>query len=120
MQYGEPLTRCLVPASPVLPACPAEAPGRVAVGLRASEYSRPRKEQTGMRLHPARFLALGAAAAMTASALAGCGGAATAQNGSSPDILVGISLPLTGNFSSDGQAFMKGYELWQGDVTRHG
>jgi branched-chain amino acid transport system substrate-binding protein len=73
-----------------------------------------------MRLHPARFLALGAAAAMTASALAGCGGAATAQNGSSPDILVGISLPLTGNFSSDGQAFLKGYELWQSDVNSHG
>jgi branched-chain amino acid transport system substrate-binding protein len=73
-----------------------------------------------MRLHPARFLALGAAAAITASALAGCGGAATAQNGSNPDILVGISLPLTGNFSSDGQAFQKGYELWQSDVNSHG
>ena len=73
-----------------------------------------------MTLHPARFLALGAAAAITASALAGCGGAATAQNGSSPDILVGISLPLTGNFSADGQAFQKGYELWQSDVNSHG
>jgi branched-chain amino acid transport system substrate-binding protein len=73
-----------------------------------------------MRLHPARFLALGAAAAIAASALAGCGGAATAQNGSNPDILVGISLPLTGNFSADGQAFQKGYELWQSDVNSHG
>jgi len=73
-----------------------------------------------MSLHPARFLALGAAAAITASALAGCGGAAIAQNGSSPDILVGISLPLTGNFSADGQAFEKGYELWQSDVNSHG
>jgi branched-chain amino acid transport system substrate-binding protein len=74
-----------------------------------------------MRLHPARFLALGAGAAITASALAGCGGAASAQNGSNaPDILVGISLPLTGNFASDGQAFEKGYELWQSDVNSHG
>jgi branched-chain amino acid transport system substrate-binding protein len=74
-----------------------------------------------MRLHPARFLALGAGAAITASALAGCGGAASAQNGSNaPDILVGISLPLTGNFSSDGQAFENGYELWQSDVNSHG
>ncbi len=73
-----------------------------------------------MRLHPARFLALGAGAAITASALAGCGGAASAQNGSNPDILVGISLPLTGGFSADGQAFQKGYELWQSDVNNHG
>jgi len=74
-----------------------------------------------MRLHPARFLALGAGAAIAASALAGCGGAATAQNGSNaPDILVGISLPLTGNFSADGLAFEKGYELWQSDVNSHG
>jgi branched-chain amino acid transport system substrate-binding protein len=73
-----------------------------------------------MRLHPARFLALGAGAAITASALAGCGGAASAQNGSNPDILVGISLPLTGGFSADGQAFQKGYELWQSDVNSHG
>lgn len=74
-----------------------------------------------MRLHPARFLALGAVAAIAASALAGCGGAANAQNGSNaPDILVGISLPLTGNFSSDGQAFERGYELWQSDVNSHG
>jgi branched-chain amino acid transport system substrate-binding protein len=74
-----------------------------------------------MRLHPARFLALGAAAGIAASALAGCGGAATAQNGSgAPDILVGISLPLTGQFSADGQAFDKGYNLWASDVNSHG
>jgi len=74
-----------------------------------------------MSPRPARFLALGAAAALSASALAGCGGAATAQNGSSsPDILVGISLPLTGGFAADGQAFQKGYELWQSDVNSHG
>ncbi|MGH3408661.1 MAG: ABC transporter substrate-binding protein [Streptosporangiaceae bacterium] len=73
-----------------------------------------------MTLHPARFLALGAAAAITASALAGCGGAASAQNGSNPDILVGVSLPLTGGFAADGQAFQKGYELWQSDVNSHG
>jgi branched-chain amino acid transport system substrate-binding protein len=74
-----------------------------------------------MRLHPARFLALGAVAGITASALAGCGGAASAQNGSNgPAILVGISLPLTGNFASDGQAFQRGYELWQSDVNSHG
>jgi branched-chain amino acid transport system substrate-binding protein len=74
-----------------------------------------------MRLHPARFLALGAVAAMAASALAGCGGAATAQNGSNnPDVVVGISLPLTGQFSADGLAFDQGYKLWASDVNNHG
>lgn len=72
-----------------------------------------------MRPHPARFLTLGTAAAITASALAGCGGAASAQ-GSAPDVVVGISLPLTGQFSADGQAFDRGYKLWQSDVNSHG
>jgi branched-chain amino acid transport system substrate-binding protein len=68
-----------------------------------------------------RLLTLGAAAVITASVLAGCGGAANAQNGPrSPDILVGISLPLTGGFAADGQAFDRGYRLWQSDVNSHG
>ena len=37
-----------------------------------------------------------------------------------PEITVGISLPLTGGFAADGQAFDKGYELWQSDVNSHG
>lgn len=72
-----------------------------------------------MRLHPARFLSLAATAAVTASLLAGCGGAASAQ-GTNPPIVVGISLPLTGGFSADGVAFERGYHLWQSDVNSHG
>jgi branched-chain amino acid transport system substrate-binding protein len=72
-----------------------------------------------LRLHPARFLSLAAAAAVTASLLAGCGGAASAQ-GTNPPIVVGISLPLTGMFSADGVAFERGYHLWQSDVNSHG
>jgi branched-chain amino acid transport system substrate-binding protein len=73
-----------------------------------------------MRLHPARFLALAAAAGLTASALAGCGGAASAQNSPGQPLVVGISLPLTGGFSSDGQAFDRGYQLWQSYANSHG
>jgi len=74
-----------------------------------------------MRLRPTRFSSLIAAAtaAVTAAALAGCGGAASAQ-GTGPPILVGVSLPLTGAFASDGQAFERGYQLWQSDVNGHG
>jgi branched-chain amino acid transport system substrate-binding protein len=72
-----------------------------------------------MRFHPTRSLSLAAAAAVTAAMLAGCGGAASAQ-GTGPPILVGASLPLTGGFAADGQAFQRGYQLWQSDVNSHG
>ena len=35
-------------------------------------------------------------------------------------ITIGASLSLTGDFSSDGQAFQKGYELWAKDVNAKG
>jgi len=35
-------------------------------------------------------------------------------------ITIGASLSLTGDFSADGQAFQKGYELWASDVNAHG
>ncbi|HEX9030956.1 MAG TPA: amino acid ABC transporter substrate-binding protein [Streptosporangiaceae bacterium] len=63
-----------------------------------------------------------AAAAVTAAAmLAGCGvlGGSAASDSTKP-ILVGISLSLTGGFSADGQAFERGYRLWQDDVNSHG
>jgi ABC-type branched-subunit amino acid transport system substrate-binding protein len=34
--------------------------------------------------------------------------------------LIGASLSLTGDFSADGQAFQRGYELWASDVNRNG
>ena len=35
-------------------------------------------------------------------------------------ITIGTSLSLTGNFSTDGVAFKRGYELWVADVNAHG
>ena len=32
----------------------------------------------------------------------------------------GFSLPLTGSFSADGQASLRGYQLWADDVNIHG
>jgi branched-chain amino acid transport system substrate-binding protein len=74
----------------------------------------------GLSVRPARLLALAAAAAV----LAACGSSG-APGGSGPagpraPILIGASLSQTGDFSADGQAFQRGYELWASDVNRHG
>ncbi|HWG02160.1 MAG TPA: amino acid ABC transporter substrate-binding protein [Trebonia sp.] len=74
--------------------------------------------------------AAGAVAALSAGALAACGSAASSgtaagggPSGGSPTkspITIGASLSLTGDFSADGQAFEKGYELWAKDVNAKG
>ena len=74
-----------------------------------------------MRSVRARFLSVTAAAAAAVVVLTACGsgGSAGSSSGSRP-IVVGISLSLTGGFSADGQAFKRGYQLWQSDVNSHG
>jgi branched-chain amino acid transport system substrate-binding protein len=60
------------------------------------------------------------------SVLAACTSAS--NSGSTPTstsqptgpITIGASLSLTGDFSADGQAFKRGYELWAKDVNAHG
>jgi branched-chain amino acid transport system substrate-binding protein len=51
-------------------------------------------------------------------------GSTTSSASSKGPITIGASLSLTGNqgndFSADGQAFEKGYELWAKDVNAHG
>jgi branched-chain amino acid transport system substrate-binding protein len=82
-----------------------------------------------MRSHRARFLYLGTAAfAAAALAVGGCssGGSSTSSsNGSTSGtnktpIVIGTSLSLTGDFSVDGQAFDKGYNLWVSQVNKAG
>jgi branched-chain amino acid transport system substrate-binding protein len=75
-------------------------------------------------------LAISAAAVLSVSALAACssgggsGGTTTSSSTSKGPIIIGASLSLTGSavndFSADGQAFQKGYELWAKDVNAHG
>ncbi len=74
-----------------------------------------------MRGNRARFLSLASTAAVTAALLAGCSsssGTGTAK--SSSPILIGASLSLTGDFSTDGLAFQKGYNLWASQVNGNG
>jgi branched-chain amino acid transport system substrate-binding protein len=76
-----------------------------------------------MRPQSARFLSLAAASAVAAAVLAGCGSSTTSSNGAQSakaPIVFGASLPLTGDFAFDGQAFRRAYELWQSDVNSHG
>jgi branched-chain amino acid transport system substrate-binding protein len=72
-------------------------------------------------------LALGAVAVLSASVLAACAsgnGSSTSGTSSSPaskaPVVIGASLSLTGDFSADGQAFQRGYLLWEHDVNAHG
>ena len=54
-------------------------------------------------------------------ALTACGGgAATATPSPGTPITIGVSVSLTGDFSSDGPALEKGYDLWAEDVNKKG
>ena len=97
-----------------------------------------RKEEPGVRPNlpwlPMRAFGLGAAV-LSMSVLAACSSSssstststststsssASASASSSTPITIGASLSLTGDFSADGQAFQKGYELWASDVNAKG
>ena len=77
-------------------------------------------------------LALSAAAILSAGLVAACSSSsssstsstgATASSSSSSTkapITIGASLSLTGDFSADGQAFERGYQLWASDVNAKG
>ena len=68
------------------------------------------------------FVPLAAATAVTALVAAGCGttSASTTASSSAQPIMVGISLPLTGQFAADGLATLNGYKLWASDVNTNG
>jgi branched-chain amino acid transport system substrate-binding protein len=55
----------------------------------------------------------------TSSSTSSSASASSSASSSTP-ITIGASLSLTGDFSADGQAFQKGYELWASDVNAKG
>jgi len=69
--------------------------------------------------HRTRYLALASAAILASALVAACGNS-SGSGGSSGPILIGASLSLTGDFSADGNAYKRGYELWASDVNAHG
>src|SRR6266567_880775 len=76
-----------------------------------------------MRATRARFLSVGFTATALAALLAACssgGSGGSGNNSSKQPILIGASVSLTGDFSADGQAFQRGYNLWASDVNKAG
>jgi branched-chain amino acid transport system substrate-binding protein len=62
-----------------------------------------------------------AAAVVVALAAAGCGGSSGGGGGSSSKpITIGLSLPLTGDFSQPGTEAKRGYEIWRDFVNARG
>ena len=56
-----------------------------------------------------------------ASALAGCGLSGDEEpTGNADEIVIGVSLPLTGDFSEPGKGVQRGYEAWAAHVNENG
>ena len=80
-----------------------------------------------MRPHGTRFLTLTAVAAVAAVALASCSSNSTSTtttggggSATKSPIIIGTSLSKTGDFSVDGQAFERGYDLWVQNINKSG
>jgi len=73
-----------------------------------------------MRSRPAPLACGAVAVALAATLAAGCSSSSGSSGGAKAPLLIGASLSLTGDFSDDGQAYEKGYELWAQDVNAHG
>ena len=80
--------------------------------------SHPRFSGNVFAMTAVTVLGLSALAACTSSSTSGGTPVATSQP--TGPITIGASLSLTGDFSADGQAFKRGYELWAKDVNAHG
>jgi len=76
-----------------------------------------------MRFHRTRFLPITAAGAAAVTILAACSSGSSSSSSSQSNkkpITIGVSVSLTGDFSADGQAFQRGYNLWASDVNKAG
>lgn len=72
-------------------------------------------------MNPAERARRGAAAAVLAAAMAltGCGGGGSG-GGAGGAIVIGISLPLTGDFAEPGKGIQRGYQAWAKAVNAKG
>src|SRR5262249_3031783 len=78
-----------------------------------------------MRPYRPRTLPIAAAAPPAGIIRAACsssgrGGSSAASQSNTKPIVIGASVSLTGDFSADGQAFQRGYNLWASDVNASG
>ncbi len=83
--------------------------------------SLPRLSKNTFALSAATVLSVGVLAACTSSSSSSSAATGTSSSPSSKaPITIGASLSLTGDFSADGQAFERGYQLWASDVNAKG
>jgi branched-chain amino acid transport system substrate-binding protein len=86
----------------------------------------PRRSKNGLALSAVAVLSVGVLAACSSnnSSTSSTSSTTSGTTSSSPStkaaIVIGASLSLTGDFSADGQAFERGYQLWASDVNAHG
>ena len=80
--------------------------------------SHPRFSGNVFAITAVTVLGLSALAACTSSSTSGGTPVSTSQP--TGPITIGASLSLSGDFSADGEAFKRGYELWAKDVNAHG
>ena len=73
-----------------------------------------------MAMSAVTVLSAGVLAACTNTTSSTASGSPTSSSKSSGPIIIGASLSLTGDFSADGQAFKRGYQLWAKDVNARG
>jgi branched-chain amino acid transport system substrate-binding protein len=79
-----------------------------------------RNARRGWSATPVRALATSAALLLAVSACGTAPSEKKAAAGSDEPIVVGISLPLTGDFSQPGGEAQKGYEIWKDQVNADG
>ncbi len=80
----------------------------------------PRISRNGLTLSAVAVLSAGFLAACSSSSSTSTASGTSSSPGAKAPIVIGASLSLTGDFSADGQAFERGYELWASDVNKNG
>ena len=80
----------------------------------------PRFSKNALALSAVAALSAGVLAACTSSSSSTPSGSPTSSSNSKGPIIIGASLSLTGDFSADGQAFERGYQLWAADQNAAG
>jgi len=73
-----------------------------------------------MGRHQVRFCHLAVVTVAVAGLLAGCSSSGGGSASTKGPIVIGTSLSLSGDFSVDGAAFRRGYNLWISDINKSG
>jgi branched-chain amino acid transport system substrate-binding protein len=79
-----------------------------------------RLSRNGLALSAVTVLSAGFLAACTSSSTSSTTSGTSSSPSTKAPIVIGASLSMTGDFSADGQAFQRGYQLWKNDVNAHG